>query len=139
MIRTLLTCPLAGAYALLATISSAQADSCWDHNGSLMRLVAEGNQRSFYYEAPKPSLRGSGIAEGTLLFNGVKNGSRYAGTARRFSKYCPGSPLEYYVEGPVRSDQTKVTMRGPYETQRRCRPTGAIREDILIFTYKFRC
>ncbi len=104
-----------------------------------MRLKAQGNQRFFYYEVPKPSLQASGVVPGTLLFNGAKTGNSYSGTARRFSRYCPGAPLEYYVEGPVRANQTKVTMRGPYEVQRRCRPTGAIREDILIFTYKFRC
>ena len=42
--------------AILAVGSPALADSCWDHNGSLMRLKAKGNQRWFFYEQPKATL-----------------------------------------------------------------------------------
>ncbi len=82
--------------------TTASADSCWNHNGSVMRLVAQGNKRWFYYENPKQVLRRAGVRRGTLLFNGRKQGNFYSGTARRFSKYCPGEALEYNVEGPVR-------------------------------------
>ncbi|WP_350334449.1 hypothetical protein [Coralliovum pocilloporae] len=118
---------------------SAQADSCWNHNGSLMRLVAQGNQRWMYYENPKAVLRRAGVRRGTLLFNGYKNGNYYVGTARRFSKYCPGTPLEYQVEGPVRSDQLQVTVYGTYQVYRQCRATGRYRDDRLVFTYVRQC
>ncbi len=38
---------------LSATPSAVNADSCWNHNGSLMRLKASGNQRWMYYENPR--------------------------------------------------------------------------------------
>lgn len=128
------------AFSSMLTVTTAvQADSCWNHNGSVMRLVARGNQRSFYYEDPKPVLRRAGVRTGTLLFNGRKQGNYYSGTARRFSKYCPGEPLEYHVEGPVRRDQLQVTVEGSREVQNRCRSTGRRAWDTLVFTYLYRC
>lgn len=120
---------------LAVTTQSAQA-SCWNHNGSTLRLVASGNRRSFYYVRPKAVLRKAGVRNGTLLFNGRKNGNWYSGTMRRFSKFCPGTPLEYYVEGPVAPSQTKVTVNGDYKVYRQCRNTGRTKYDHLVFTYK---
>lgn len=118
---------------------AALADSCWVHNGSLMRLTAAGNQRAFYYEYPKQVMRGAGVIHGTLLFNGSNVNGRYSGTARVFSKYCPGTPLEYHVEGPVDRDQTRVTLRGNREVMERCQPTGRSITDTLVFTYSHQC
>ncbi len=131
-----LACSLLSAAGIMAP---ARADSCWDHNGSLMRLQANGNQRWLYYERPRSVLRRAGVQRGTLLFNGVKRGNRYEGTARVFSKHCPGAPLEYWAEGPVRSDQLQVVLRGTREVQKRCRPTGRMKSDTLVFTYSHRC
>ncbi|MBL4733202.1 MAG: hypothetical protein JKY82_11515 [Rhizobiaceae bacterium] len=128
-----------GAGMLSALPSMAIADSCWDHNGSVMRLQAQGNQRWFYYEEPRQVLRNSGVRRGTLLFNGRKDGDWYVGTARRFSKYCPGDPQEYSVEGPVRRDQLQVTVRGRREVHRQCTPTGNWTNDTLVFTYLYKC
>jgi len=118
-----------------ATSTTAYADSCWNHNGSVMRLQASGNNRWFYYENPRQVLRNAGVRRGTLLFNGRKSGNWYSGTARRFSKFCPGTPLEYQVEGPVRGDQLKVTVRGSREVYKECNPTGRFANDVLVFTY----
>lgn len=117
----------------------ANADSCWDHNGSLMRLKAQGNNRWMYYENPRQVLRNAGVQRGTLLFNGRKSGNWYSGTARRFSKFCPGNPLEYFVEGPVRSDQLQVTVRGTRQVHEQCQPTGRVANDVLVFTYVRDC
>ena len=125
--------------ASVAFSTTASADSCWNHNGSVMRLVARGNQRWFYYEEPKQVLRRAGVRHGTLLFNGRKQGNFYSGTARRFSKYCPGEALEYHVEGPVRRDQLKVTVEGQREVYNRCRSTGRKAWDSLAFTYMYKC
>lgn len=135
--QTILTLILAMSFgiALLPT-GQASADSCWWHNGSLMRLVAQGNNRWFYYEQPRSGLA---VGPGTLLFNGKKQGNWYVGTARVFSKYCPGSPLPYHVEGPVATNQLKVTVQGNREVQNRCRPTGRWTTDTLVFTYAYRC
>jgi hypothetical protein len=61
----------------------------WRHNGSELRLVADGRKRSFYYLAPRSGLTQVGIKEGTLLFSGERVGDRYEGTARRFSEKLP--------------------------------------------------
>lgn len=132
------------ALSILASIGvsvagPAFADSCWTHNGSLMRLQAQGNQRWLSYERPRSVLANAGVRSGTLLFNGIKNGNWYSGTARVFSKYCPGSPLEYFVEGPVRGDQLQVTVSGTREVYDRCRPTGRYTTDTLVFTYSHQC
>lgn len=125
----------ASVAGLAATTQSAQA-SCWNHNGSTLRLVANGNRRSFYYVKPKAVLRKAGVRNGTLLFNGRKNGDWYSGTMRRFSKFCPGTPLEYFVEGPVAPSQTTVTVNGDYKVYRQCKNTGRTKYDHLVFTYK---
>ena len=124
------------ACAGVIPVSSALADSCWWHNGSLMRLVAQGNNRWFYYERPRAGLA---VRPGTLLFDGVKQGNWYSGTARVFSKYCPGNPMGYYVEGPVAPDQLRVVVRGNREIHRGCAPTGRWTSDTLVFTYAHRC
>lgn len=140
MTRSILTI-LMGVVTVLATLLpiGAAADSCWNHNGSVMRLKAQGNQRWFYYEQPKQVLWNAGVRPGTLLFDGRKNGNWYTGNARRFSKYCPGNPLIYHVEGPVRGDQLQVTVRGRREVHSQCTPTGRWAEDVLVFTYLYDC
>jgi hypothetical protein len=120
-----------------ASSQVAFADSCWDHNGSLMRLVANGNDRAFYYEQPRPSLARVGIASGTLLFDGAKQGNVYQGTARVFSAGCV--PTTYRVAGPVSTDQLTVTLRGQRVVFRQCASTGKMRDDVLVFTYQSDC
>ena len=128
--------------AILASMiaSQAVADSCWDHNGSIMRLSAQGSSRWLNYETTPHNWQWpAGVRPGTLLFNGVKNGEWYSGTARRFSKHCPGSPLEYHVEGPVLQNPLRVQVSGSYPVQNACRPTGEWRTDTLVFTYMYNC
>ncbi len=117
--------------ATFGAASEARADSYWDHNGSLMRLVSDGQGRAFYYEDPRPGLA---VRRGTLLFNGRREGGRYVGTARVFSKYC-SQPLEYRVEGYVARGGAAVILTGRRPVHRRCRPTGAYKTDRLVFTY----
>lgn len=139
MLRSIIIALCAAIIATSTTISPANADSCWDHNGSIMRLKAQGNQRWFYYEKPRQVLYASGVRPGTLLFNGVKKGNWYEGLSRVFSKHCVGAPLEYWVEGPVASNQLKVTVQGTREVHNRCQYTGNMKVDTLVFTYKYDC
>ena len=130
---------LAATAAPLAVATPAAADSCWNHNGSIMRLVANGSRRAFYYEQPRDVLRRAGVTRGTLLFDGRKNGNSYSGTARRFSRFCPGNPLEYAVSGPVRADQLQVTLFGTRDVYSQCQYTGTVETDRLVFTYSYDC
>lgn len=128
-----------GLAAVAATPAVAFADSCWNHNGSIMRLKASGNSRTFVYERPREVLQRAGVQRGTVLFNGFKSGNFYEGTARRYSRFCPGTPLEYTVAGPVRADQLQVTVFGSYEVHEQCRATGSYKDDRLVFTYAYDC
>jgi len=127
------------AAAFAVTAPSAHAASCWNHNGSIMRLQASGNARTFVYVQPRTVLRRAGVRRGTVLFNGRKRGNSYVGTARRYSKFCPGNPLTYSVSGPISNGQTKVTVRGQRQVHRRCSPTGEVAYDTLVFTYSHQC
>ena len=120
--------------------SQAAADSCWDHNGSVMRLTASGNDRWFWYEStPHRWQSPAGVYPGTLLFNGRKSGEWYTGTARVFSNACPGSPAEYYAEGPVLQNPLRVQLSGQRQVYENCLPTGQWRTDTLVFTYMYNC
>ena len=119
-----------------ATEKPARADSCWNHNGSIMRLKAEGQKRWFYYEKPRAGLA---VKKGILLFNGTNKGGVYSGLSRVFSKFCPSAPLEYFVEGSVSNNQTRVTMRGTRNVHKKCEPTGDVASDELVFNYSHKC
>ncbi len=124
--------------ALIATLvgvsSMAMADSFWNHNGSVMRLSADGNDRTLTYEKPSKTMRNAGVTSGTVLFDGQRNGNRYSGTARVFSKYCE-LPLEYRVSGTVKNEKT-IVMTGKREVfAKGCKATGRYTTDKLTFTY----
>ena len=114
--------------ALLAMIGTASADSCWRHNGSLMRLEASGNDRTFTYEVPSPGMQwGRGVEPGTELFTGQSDGRSYWGTAKVFTSY---GEREYQVFGPISNNQRRVTLYGN---------TGIASLDTLVFTFTGQC
>lgn len=121
--------------ALLGLSAAAAADSFWMHNGSLMRLHAEGNLRVISYENPTQRMRDAGVRRGTVLFEGERRGNRYVGQARVFSRYC--GELVYGVSGDVLSER-RVELSGEREQQTAdCRPTGRMVHDRLVFTYRY--
>ena len=129
-----LTITAGGAF----TSTAAFADSCWNHNGSLMRIIpGGGGRRTIVYERPRQVLRNAGVRSGTVLFTGRYNGSRYNGTARRFSKFCVGSPQTYGVAGPA--NNSRIVLRGSRDKNRRCQNTGRIVRDRLVFTFSHAC
>ncbi len=129
--------PLLAAIVAILTADPLKADSFWDHNGSLMRLEANGAQRILTYEEPRPILERAGATRGTVLFDGRNVGDYYVGRARRFSRYCD-APLVYDVEGPVTNNGLRIVVRGEREVYAEgCRPTGRIVEDVLVFTYEW--
>jgi hypothetical protein len=81
------------------TMAHATPSSLWNHNGSLMGLVANGPYRQFVYEPPRSGMIQVGVRPGTLLFDGRKDGYQYTGTAYVFPPNCP--PVGYYVSGPL--------------------------------------
>lgn len=82
----------------------------WDHNGSTMRLEADGARRRFVYVNPRRGMRSVGVRSGTLLFDGRRDGLVYEGTARIFNKRC--GQYTYQVRGEVSDDERRVVMYG---------------------------
>jgi len=120
------------------TTPEASAASCWNHNGSEMRITATGGGgRSIRYLRPKSSLRSTGVRRGTLLFNGHYDGHSYTGTARRFSRFCVGSPQTYQVGGPANAQ--RIVLSGNRDKNRRCQHTGRNVWDTLVFTFIRAC
>lgn len=124
--------------ALMASTQTASADSCWIHNGTPMRIIpgGGGSRRIVYEHANKSWHAPAGVYNGTLLFNGTFRNGRYEGTARRFSKGCPGSPQTYYVSGPANS--SRIVLRGRYNTGG-CAMNGRMKNDTLVFTFSHAC
>ena len=112
--------------------SGTQArSSLWDHNGSIMRLVANGENRQFVYETPRQGMANEGVTSGTSLFEGVRNGDTYSGTAFVFRRQCGSTPFE--VSGTVAADERTVTMTGDApRVDGSCRVSGHV-SDTLVF------
>lgn len=126
---------LAICAGLIALSSPAMADSYWNHNGSVVRLVADGDYRAFYYHRPSPTVQRLGVGRGTLLFEGYRQGGRYYGTAYAFPRACGDGPgLAYEVAGDVLRNQTKVVLQG-----RRLVTCGSnqTKTDTLVFEYLY--
>jgi len=91
-------------------VSHAQAfSSYWNHNGSIMGLAAQGNQRAFVYVQPRPGMAELGV-QGESFFEGVSDGHAYYGTAFAFSPRC--GKLPFPVSGPISPDQLHVVLFG---------------------------
>ena len=123
--------------AVLASFASTTwADSFWKHNGSLMRLVDSGNERTFIYERPSEKMLSAGVVKGIVLFDGYKSGNKYFGTSRAFSENCYFG-LTYKVSGNVYSGPKVVLTGNRAEYNTDCTATGAIVTDKLVFTYAY--
>ena len=108
------------AIALAATIAvaSAQAQTqtaspeptVWDHNGSVMYLVANASSREIYYQKPRPGMLEAGARSGSLLFRGEVNDGQYLGTAYIFNAHC--GPIPFEVKGTILDDDERIVLTG---------------------------
>lgn len=111
--------------------AGAAGETYWNHNGSTMKLVADGSRRRFLYEDPKAVLREVGVDSGTLLFDGTRTGNSYTGTARLFSPRC--GVVRYKVRGNTGEDQRSVVLSGRApQLGASCNVVG-YRDDTLMF------
>lgn len=129
---------LAAMLGMVGTPLTAQAARCYDHNGSLMRVDTGGGRFSITYVRPKSSLRAAGVRSGTLLIDGTYRAHDWRGTARRFSKFCPGQPLTYPVSSWVEGEGPLV-LEGTRQIYSRCQSTGRTAHDRLVFHYQGEC
>ena len=86
------------------------AESLWSYNNSTLRLVIDGAQWKFYYEAPRPELAEMGIRRGTMFSVGQKRARRYRGIAMVFSPRCGATP--YSVRGEISAEGQTILLRG---------------------------
>ncbi|MBU2531357.1 MAG: hypothetical protein KKB37_01360 [Alphaproteobacteria bacterium] len=103
----------------------------WMHNGSVMRIVAEGSRRRIEYASPRSGLAGRGVGPGTVLFEGARDGDRYYGRAYFFSTDC--GAVAYEVDGDVGPGERRLVLKGRVpRLDGRCR-AKSWRDDTLVF------
>jgi hypothetical protein len=103
----------------------------WTHNGSVMRLEADGPNRRFVYAIPRPDLLAFGAKPGDTVFEGRREGRRYRGTAYIYTETC--GRVGYPVAGNVASDQRSVTMEGRVPVHGSDCRTTEYRRERLVF------
>ncbi|MCH9807610.1 MAG: hypothetical protein K0U74_07760 [Alphaproteobacteria bacterium] len=111
--------------------SGSAGATLWNHNGSVMRLEADGNMRSFVYDEPRPGMVRQGARPGDVVFEGERSGMTYSGTAYIYSKRCGRVP--YPVSGNVAADQQAVLLEGQAPRLNRNCQVNSYRRDRLSF------
>ncbi len=118
-------------HAIAGWQAEERPGTLWNHNGSTMRLVADGASRVMSYERPRAGMMRVGVVEGTVLFNGVREGSTIRGKAHIFTPTC--GVRDYEVSGSVQAGERRIELIGEVPLlDRTCRETGR-RRDVLIF------
>ena len=82
----------------------------WEHNGSIVYLVANGSSRELYYKEPRQGMVEAGARLGSLLFHGKSVRGKYIGTAFIFNSRCGQYP--YPVSGPILDSYERVVLTG---------------------------
>ena len=122
LIPQLLICPTAFAQSTTPAATTAER-TFWDHNGSVMYLVANGSSREFYYQKPRPGMLEAGAHPDSLLFRGQIDNGQFSGTAYLFNAHCGQVPFE--VKGPVLDNGGRVALTGQApRVGRNCQASG---------------
>ena len=118
------------AIVLSATVALALPEpAIWDHNGSVMYLVANGSSREVYYQKPRPGMLDAGARPGSLLFRGDVNNGQYSGTAYIFNLHC--GPIPFEVKGPILDDDKRIVLTGRApRVDRNCRTYGSYASNL---------
>src|SRR5262249_6341663 len=108
------------AFVSAGAVASAQAQTqtasaeptIWDHNGSVVYLVANGQSREFHYQKPRAGMLDVGARPGSLLFrsSGKIDNGQYSGTAYIFSQHCGQIPFQ--VNGPILDNGERIMLTG---------------------------
>jgi hypothetical protein len=105
--------------------------SFWAHNRSIMYMLEDGTHRQIYYDDPRPGLKEVGVKQGTLLFDGVVDGTTLSGTAFVFAKEC--DPLSFAVTGKLTRDGKRFTLNGKApRIGTHCRTAGDKQEELIF-------
>jgi hypothetical protein len=112
---------------------SMPSRSNWNHNGSTMTVVAQGNRLMIYYEQPRQGMINEGVRSGTLLFDGRRIGNSLSGTSYVFDRRC--RPIPYSDEGEVSNGERQIILNGrrvPTQLSADCGVVG-YRSDPSVF------
>ncbi len=111
------------------TQTASPESTIWDHNGSVMYLVANGSSREFYYQKPRPGMLEAGARPGSLLFRGQVNEGQYSGTAYIFNAHC--GPIPFQVKGPILDNDERIKLTGQApRVVRNCSPYGTFTSNL---------
>jgi hypothetical protein len=109
--------------------------SFWSHNRSIVYMTEDGTRRQIYYDDPRPGLQEVGVKKGTLLFDGVVDGTTLSGTAFVFAKDC--DPLPFAVRGKLTRDGKRITLNGKApRIGTQCRTVGDKKEELIFGFFK---
>jgi hypothetical protein len=92
------------------TQTASPESTIWDHNGSVMYLVANGRSREFYYQKPRAGMLEVGARPGSLLFRGEIDNGQYSGTAYIFNPHC--GKISFQVKGPILDNDERIMLTG---------------------------
>lgn len=92
------------------TQTAPPESTIWDHNGSVMYLVANGSSREIFYQKPRSGMLEAGARPGSLLFRGEINNGQYLGTAYIFNLHC--GPIPFEAKGPILDDDERIVLTG---------------------------
>jgi hypothetical protein len=98
------------AYAQLQDASPSAERTLWDHNGSIMYLIAIGSSRELHYQKPRPGMLEAGARPDDVLFKGEINDGQIAGTAYIFNAQC--GPVPFRVKGPISDNGGRIVLTG---------------------------
>jgi len=98
------------ASARAQTQTASAEPTIWDHNGSVVYLVANGQSREFHYQKPRAGMSEVGARPGSLLFRGEIDNGQYSGTAYIFSPHC--GPIPFQVKGPILDNDERIMLTG---------------------------
>jgi hypothetical protein len=122
LIPQLLICTSAFVQSTTPAPTTAER-TFWDHNGSVMYLVANGSSREFYYQRPRLGMLEAGARPDSLLFRGQINNGQFSGTVYVFNAQCGQVPFE--VKGPILENGGRVALTGQApRVGRNCQASG---------------
>jgi hypothetical protein len=111
------------------TQTASPESMLWDHNGSVMYLVANGSAREFQYQKPRPGMLDAGARPGAVVFRGEINNGEYLGTAYIFNPHC--GPIPFKVKGPILNDDGRIVLTGEApRVGRDCRAHGSYTSNL---------
>ena len=111
------------------TQTESPGRTLWDHNGSIVYLVANGSSREFYYQKPRPGMLDVGARPGSLLFRGQLNSGQISGTAYFFNLHCGSIPFE--VKGASLENEERIVLTGQApRVGQNCRTYGSYTSNL---------